>query len=47
MSFPIAMMVLFIGFLASVLAFGKLMAFLGVRKFIEEDEKPKIKPHYK
>lgn len=45
MNFPVAMLVFAIFFVGGALAFGKLMAFLGVRKFIEKDEKPTIKPH--
>ena len=44
MNFPVAMMVFGIFFVVGALAFGKIMAFLGVRKFIEKNEKPNIKP---
>ena len=42
MNFPVAMLVLAVFFVGGTLAFGKLMAFLVVRKFIEKDEKPNI-----
>jgi hypothetical protein len=45
MNFPEAMLVFGILFVAGALAFGKLMAYFGVRKFIEKEERPKIKPH--
>lgn len=44
MNFPIAMLVLLIGFVGGALAFYKVMEFFGFRKFTEENEKPKIKP---